>query len=747
MEQRTEMVRAIGREARDSYSNSFPNIQNWFVNYDALYLLSYCSMYFLSRPEGVDPEAYGPLDFYSHYLEILQAIALTKDRSSSIHSIHEKAEELQAEMQSIGDAISTGLFFEIPDDVATPNMHKQHHLLATMRGQTTAVRNWAYYHQMKQTIEELGALNAAEFFQCYGLDIDKFISVWFQIPTLAEDKLNLYREKVRSFLKETSIESVVTACQTSFYGLDVISKEEIDEAIQLVGGQVESFKVLLLNYCDLKLAHIFTVSLTELSTLYGDDSKREELKKLFDKVSLKFGELSGKNQDYFIFNNPVLDRPFIKASDDEYYSSVLGIFPHISLTVLENLLCHDELSRQRYAQKKSRYLQDKSENLFKEHFPNAKIYANLEYPGGENDLLVLIDSFALVCELKSGKLSPEAKRGSPDRFKDAVRDLIQEPSLQASRFISFIRSSQSVFELKTTSGVTHTINTSDIQFYLPIAITFEQLGQIATDPRALIETGNVELKLGELALPVCYFDLVSIFHLLPLESLKIHYLVRRRELASHMTFGADELDFLAFYLENGFNIGDPEYAGNYIVYIGTKSKELDPYFVGTSEGIEVKKPEPSLRAWWRDTLAYMAETRRVGWISTSFALLNVERKAQKELEHKYKQLANRIKKNKVRDPHNWVTGEFGPIQRRYAISIFPYMIDKRSERNQWINHITSTALHDEIRGAVCIGIDLNAPNYPYNVVGRTEFSTVMDSLETAPALAPPGSPILKPFSK
>ena len=61
---------------------------------------------FLCHPVVVDPEVNGGLDFYPHYLEILQAFSLMQERSLSPRPLGPDAEELLDLMGSIGPAAS-----------------------------------------------------------------------------------------------------------------------------------------------------------------------------------------------------------------------------------------------------------------------------------------------------------------------------------------------------------------------------------------------------------------------------------------------------------------------------------------------------------------------------------------------------------------------------------------------------------------------------------------------------------------
>uniref|UniRef100_UPI003B9F39C4 hypothetical protein n=1 Tax=Agrobacterium tumefaciens TaxID=358 RepID=UPI003B9F39C4 len=87
-----------------------------------------------------------------------------------------------------------------------------------------------------------------------------------------------------------------------------------------------------------------------------------------------------------------------------------------------------------------------------------------------------------------------------------------------------------------------------------------------------------------------------------------------------MYYEGDELDLLGFYLDNGFNIGDTEYSQDIVLNMALKSKELDPYFVGSREGHSVSKPRLAMTDWWNAILNRLSEARFDGWLETGFIL-------------------------------------------------------------------------------------------------------------------------------
>ena len=79
-EDRFSLLNALGEHSEQQFQEAYFRLTEWFEQYDPLYLLAFCSVYFLSHPEGTDPEVKGTLDFYPFHLEILQAFSLTQER-------------------------------------------------------------------------------------------------------------------------------------------------------------------------------------------------------------------------------------------------------------------------------------------------------------------------------------------------------------------------------------------------------------------------------------------------------------------------------------------------------------------------------------------------------------------------------------------------------------------------------------------------------------------------------------------
>ncbi len=726
-EKRLEIIRNIGTKAKEDFDKKYPNIQKWFRDYDPLYILSFCSLYFVSRPEGIDPEVTGSLDFYHFNLEIMQAFALFQERNFSLKPLMNDAEKLKLEMKEIGDLMQLRLL-NIPEHLKSDKEILAYKLRTEMIAQTTAVRNWAYSYQMKRIVIDLSKLIKYDFEKIYGIDPVRFMELLFKITEERNTLLSKHLQKVKLFAEKKSYKEMIKAYNKAFPENKKIEDDEVEKIWNSVGKNKRNLLGLLIYHSDLKIEEIYTFDIDHALSLYGDNSKRKELKNIFDRLSSKFGDLKDYEKEYIILDNPVHHQPFIIIGKNKYYSAIFGIIPHLALNLLEDLISKNENLRKKYSDRiKPNYLEDEIERLFRLNFPNAMIFRGSQWTDTsnnknyENDLLVIIDTFALIIEVKSGQVTPPARRGAPKRLFETLKLLIEEPSEQAHRFIEYLKKNRTIHTFINKRGKKNIVDSSKINYFIPIGITLANLGIISSNLKKLIEAGITERKISDLAPSISLTDLEAIFELLPFEAEKVHYFARRREIEDHLNYEGDELDLLAFYLENGFNIGETEYNIEIMMDLILKSKEIDPYFEGINRGVKVNKPGLEMTKWWKDILNKLFNKKPKNWLETSFILLNSTKKNQEEFEKTLGGLKKRIRTGKVDKKHNWVTFLFGPKRKSFAVIGYPYVTINKEERNNIIMNIFHSEEVKNSKGSVIIGINVNKEDYPYSILaGRLD---------------------------
>ena len=144
-EERSTVVRILADQAEETFQREYFKINEWFQQYDALYLLSYYCVYFLSHLEGTDPEVVGRPGFSALHIEILQAFSLMQERAVSQKALFQEAPiflETMETMETMEDAISMRTWKGLVD--LPEEEHHQHLVLSIIRTQTAAVRNSEY---------------------------------------------------------------------------------------------------------------------------------------------------------------------------------------------------------------------------------------------------------------------------------------------------------------------------------------------------------------------------------------------------------------------------------------------------------------------------------------------------------------------------------------------------------------------------------------------------------------------------
>ena len=454
VEERIAIVRSIGTNAKKDFEEKYPKLSKWFEEYDPLYILSYCSVYFCSHPEGIDPEATGEVKFHPFFLEILQAFSLINKRTFGVKPLLGDAEKLYEEMREIGDLMSIRLL-DIPASLSSEEDINAYGLRTDMMSHTTAVRNWAYIHQIKRITNDLATQIDSDFKDIYGVSAVALMNIFFHLSNERDDLLNEHLLKVSDFYKhrEDDYKIMIQAYNDAFPENITLEGDSVEEIWKLSGKNKENLFGMLFCHSDLKLSNIFSFAFKHVESILPKTEDKKSFRDMIDKLSYQFGNLKAQNKEHIILDNPVSHKPFIKVDKDSYFSAIWGSLPHYTLDILENLVWENDSLRSKYTNLKAKYLEDQTEILFRTYFPNAEIKrgslwkdpeTGREY---ENDLIVLIDSFAIVVEEKSGGISDPAKRGAPDRLFETLKRLMEEPSEQALRFVKFLENNKKAYIL------------------------------------------------------------------------------------------------------------------------------------------------------------------------------------------------------------------------------------------------------------------------------------------------------------
>ncbi|SDL72612.1 hypothetical protein SAMN04487898_12382 [Pedobacter sp. ok626] len=734
-EERMRILKEFAEKSGKEYERTHIELQNFLAEYDPLYLAAYSILYFISKPEGIDQEAIdGYVDFPVFYVEVLQALSLKAPRTISAKPLTHDALAFKDTLTNFNKNQSYR-YFNLTQHAKNPEEMSPVILRMDMMMHTLAVRNWAYEIQMQQVAYDLAECIRDKFKEAIGFDPLILLDILFGLAELTNDKLNDHIKKMRNVYQAKTMDEIFHAHETNYPDMVKVNAEGRKEMWEMCGRNFKQLKWTLLAHGDLRLPEVFSFDPEEVKALVRPEVSTStiEVTEILDKLSFKFGDLKDTDTDHIFLNNPVHDKPFIQLEDSAYFSAIGFMFSHLGVDLLENFIRTDKNLFSYYSKQKGIYLEDQVRELFKGAFPTAQIFDGSLWKSPtdgktyENDLIVLIENFAIIIEAKSGTVAPPARRGAPNRLFETLVDLVVAPSEQAIRFEDFLRENSGLHNFSTKSGKSNSIDSSKIDYYIPLGITLSNLGSIGCNLKKLIDAKVIDHTIEQLAPSISLCDLQVIFEILPLEAQKIHYLSRRREFEAHVTFQGDEFDLFGFYLDTGFNIGDTEYDPEYYLNLTLKSKELDPYFIGKHRGKAIKKPEQAFTKYWNDLLLYLRKNSKL-WLHVSYILLNASHQDQKDFEKALEKLKKMILNKTSKNKHNWFAFYCGPPRRRYTIIAYAYEGLSKSERNDVMNQIAEKEKKDPNRGFIILGYDLNHLIYPYNVIAGSLHNDFFDSL-------------------
>ncbi|ANH81185.1 hypothetical protein A8C56_09500 [Niabella ginsenosidivorans] len=719
-EDRLAVIKEIGRKATVEFPAKFKAIQNWFKNYDQLQLLSFSMYYFMTSFSGYDEEAVtGTLDFPPYYQELLQAFSLTLPRTYYQQPFSSEVEKFKSDIKTACE-LNKYKYYAFFENVENPDEIPFHLLRMEMMINTTAVRNWSYKHKMESVTLDLAHAIRDSFIDHHGFDPVVFLKLIYKMADVVEERINVHMRKTAEVINQKNYIKMMEAYECQF-PVGKTTPEQREEIWKKFGKKLQQLKGMFLMHSDIYLDEIFTFDFKTLEDYSNGLIASEKLKYIFGEISLQFGQLADHNEEYFLLNNPVHEKPFILIDSNSVFSSLWTIMTHLSISLLENFCAGDEQLRKKHNDSRAFYLEEQVALLFKESFPMAQIFRGSKWKGDdgkeyENDLLVIVDKFALVVEAKAGLVSAPAKRGAPERLFKTLQELIEEPSEQALRFIEFLKDNPAELSLKVKKGPNNKFNASSLKYFIPLGVTLSHLGMLSSNLKQLIRAGVTDKPIEKLAPSISLTDLQVVFDLLPLAAEKIHYLQRRREMEASVEYIGDELDLLAWYLDDGFNLGSDMKKYDFFK-MDLKAKELDNYIIGAANKEPVVKPQLLKTQWWKDILYRLEEKKPQPWLEVSYILLNASIDIQKQFEIFINEMKNKMLKGIAEHPHNWILLETAEEDRQFVIAGYGYHNHLRKDRDDIIYDILDDKKANDAKGVVVIGMNVDKNHYPYSILG------------------------------
>jgi len=311
-----------------------------------------------------------------------------------------------------------------------------------MRDTTRVVRNWGHFSQVKRIVRELYSQFDAKLLEIRGFSVSDVINVFDIILSTAESRITTHRNTLADLFRTSGTDRQLLV--KNYHSLIGSDKKETDRWIQQFN--VKNFSlddiyfIIISNYIYLRSSDVFTFSSFNLAQSL--DLTEDQVIAILDEYALGWEALSEYDIEDFHLSNPVWMKPIIKLDDRKYFCALPVGFFSFAVPCIESLLSS---FKDAVSERRAEYLEAKVTEIVKTRFPDSKIKRNFKWMDAdiiyETDLIVFIDSFALIIECKSGKVTPPALRGAPDRLRRRIQKLLIDPNIQSLRLKNALNSS------------------------------------------------------------------------------------------------------------------------------------------------------------------------------------------------------------------------------------------------------------------------------------------------------------------
>ena len=724
MDQIWELVKHVSDQNKHEFKKVLDELKEYIKPFDLLSLVSWFSYYCLTAAPGINPEWESQDIVLQHHIEILQALKLQE----SLENLETWKPLLPENTQTINDllkrlSLSFGLQrLEYKNDELE---QKKFSIIEGLRNNTMALRNWGYAKQITRIVEDIYRPIDEEIKKETGLSVICLIKMGVGVIRKIEDRINESRGHLIKILRSETAAELVDTYLASYPFIETSREDMLKLSVKFLS--LQDFKNSLVCHTDVFLSDIFSLKLYDFVEAYEDEVNPETLEVLLDNWSISFGELKDYPTEYIFLSNPIWDKPLIKVDDKEYAWPIPGLFLHSCAPLMESIFSTKLKLKEKYEKRRGKFLEEDIERLFRASFKETQIFKNLKWDSiddgkvYESDLLVVMDSFAIVVEAKGGKISAPTRRGAPNRLKREIQDLIVDPAKQARRFARYLENNLTKLVLKNDNNEEVKVDLSNVKRVITLSVTLELFGNIQTQLKELREAGLIASEDVQPCMSLA--DLEIVLDLLETSCEKIHYLTRRSEFEQKANYLGDEIDLLVFYLQTGFNIGETEFNGQPLMLSGA-SQLLDSYYLVKLDlrdlvaSSSTQKPRPRRTQWWQDIITKLDIKRIPGWTEISYTLLNVSFEDQKKFERSFQKVKRETDLKWQKEGHlNSLILSNGPPQRQEIIIGFAYKnIDKETRNNRMKNSAVESIGRVGLKAALVVGVELPDNVYPYSVL-------------------------------
>jgi len=720
-DQLTQVMAGFGKEQVDQFNTTTTAIRDLMSRVDPVDLLACLTAYGIT--DFMDANgllAHGEKTrLYPAHVELAQMMALSvaPDRRSAKPVVSQDVGSMFEMLPKWVNQFHWKRLSQVEKVVTDVEKHRLV-VQEQMRTTTQMIRNWGFYDQVKRIgMEILEPLNS-RFEAERGYRPTDLILIFDYMFDECQKRLNAHIDRLRPMIGAKTVREAVTAYFNAIPGLTG-SPQSFEELMRERRASVMMAKAMMLSHPDLRIRDCYTFGAAEVAGAVVRPAAAVE--KALQAVSFQWGALSGSNIEHSFMNNPVWTNPAIDVGDGNYFCPLpQTLFAFLFETVLT--LFRDSPSlRDAYDKRRSDYLENKTTELFREAFPESELTPNFKWQSPDNsqefesDLIVAMDSTLVLVEAKSGRVSPEARRGAPESLGQDIDRLLIEPSGQSKRLEDAIKAAKVGGAGMEAFKAVFPVDLDRVHRIIRISVTLDDIGFIHTNINALKAAGYVPADIA-IAPAVTLADLEIVFDILKSRMERLHYWVQRSVWEGKADYAADEIDLLGVYLNTGLTVGDIH--KDVRLFLLGASKPIDEYYEGVRYGISKEKPTYQATQWWRDLLARLEAKKPDRWMDVGIVLLSAGYAQQVEMERRVKSLTEVVKRQReAAASHNGLIF-VASADTTEAIAILALVRSQVPDRFRLMQNMASHAFGENANVNQCVVIMINVDDafYPYGTL-------------------------------
>ena len=664
-------MRGVANAAVADFPSNFSALTDTLCRFDCASVLANFVHYGLTTAIGGDgcQQEMMP-DIQQHHAELLQAIVLTIDPDEwggepSVNAMEEVFDGMKVLAQVPWMKYITTDVDKRDDASAVES------LLVRMRLHTQGVRNWDYHQDTVATAKDLyGPLGAS--LRCrLGFDIVDLVTLACTIVSHTESRLNSHMDMIGRVLSERTEDEQLAR----YYELNPSLEGAPDAVLAALSSRpvhVEDFVTL---HSSLFLPDLYTFDSPLLATASGLSVRTVDA--ILNALALKPGALAGSNPEHLFLYNPVWSRPVVDIGNGQFMVPLVQmVFSHLHLITKQ--LADDAGVINRLDERRSGYLENEIADVLKTKMRSARVSRNVKWSWQgsefETDCLVHLDRTLLVVEAKSSRLTQEALRAAPGTLKKLVRKLVLNPSLQSARLLAVVERAKGG-DADAMATCRHLrVRASDIDLVIRLSITLDDLSVMYMAEQTLKNARWIPSD-HDLPVTMTIHDFKHVVHILDNPIHLFHYLYERGFVQERQNLIADEIDLLGLYLRYGLNVGIPG-EESYILSFTGQSESIDQYYNARDAGIQLHKPKPYLRPFFRKIINKLTVTKPPRWTIIGRHVLScADYGEQKVIEKKLNRLRKIVRRTWRKDEHK-CSLVVRPPEKRKAVVIF-YLFPER----------------------------------------------------------------------